>query len=98
MCISAACEAKIKRVANEQDFVRVFGANCGNMKSPSSKTDALGFDLSRKSYSCVTGFNLPSSKSTFSQPFKEKCISDGVRVSSVVILSVSHEKPSLHTV
>ena len=30
--------------------------------------------------------SLPSSKSTFSQPFKEKCISEVVRIGSIIIL------------
>ena len=37
--------------------------------------------------------SLPSSKSTFSQPFEEKCISDVVRIGCSIIW-VSYEKPS----
>ena len=33
--------------------------------------------------------SLPSLKSTFSQPFKEKCISEVVRISSVIIFHLS---------
>ena len=41
----------------------------------------------------ILTLSLPSSKSTFSQPFKEKCTSEIVRVVSIII-SVSYEKPS----
>ena len=34
-------------------------------------------------------FSLPSLKSTFSQPFKDKCISDVVRIGSVIIFHLS---------
>ena len=38
--------------------------------------------------------SFPSSKRTFSQPFKEKCISDAVRIGSVIIFHLkSYEKP-----
>ena len=37
--------------------------------------------------------SLPSSKSTFPQPFKEKCISEVVRIGSIIIfIWVSYEK------
>ena len=41
--------------------------------------------LSRKNLS----LSLPSSKSTFSQPFKEKCISEVVRIGSIIIFHLS---------
>ena len=38
---------------------------------------------------CALTLSLPSSKSTFSQPFKEKCISDVVRMGSIIIFRLS---------
>ena len=44
----------------------------------------------------LLAFSLPSSKSTFSQPFKDKHLSDAVRIDRMIIfhLRISDEKPS----
>ena len=44
----------------------------------------------------ILTLSLPSSKSTFSQPFKEKCISEEVRIGTIIIIQFeySYEKPS----
>ena len=47
------------------------------------------FGWNKVSCLAATTFSLPSSKSTFSQPFREKCINEVVRIGSVVIFHLN---------
>ena len=55
-------------------------------------THNLTFPIDRKEVCLESGYltlPLPSSKSTFSQPFQEKCISEVVRICSIIIFHLS---------
>ena len=54
----------------------------------------------RGNFQKILTLSLPSSKSTFSQRFEEKCISEVVRSGSIIIFhqGQSYERPSLHAV
>ena len=49
----------------------------------------LGHSSERLATTRVVTLSLPSSKRTFSQPFKEKCISEVMRIGSIIIFHLS---------